>query len=143
MGIRLDTDEKGNFYKKIYCHNCNMVTVHRKLKSLEILDDTKVRNRIPIKLAKKIKEVLNYEEAVFLRKMPSRELEIDHKFPQIKWKSDEEENKVTMSEEEIREIMSKYGKYELLKREYQRFKADKNREYKDTKTYEYLHILKK
>ena len=48
-----------------------------------------------------------------------------------------------MSEEEMREIMSKYGKYELLKREYQRYRADKNREYKDTKTYEYLHILKK
>ena len=30
------------------------------------------------------------------------ELEIDHKFPQIRWRSDEEENKVTMSEEEIK-----------------------------------------
>ena len=34
--------------------------------------------------------------------MPSRELEIDHKFPQIRWRSDEEENKLNMSEEEIK-----------------------------------------
>ena len=52
-------------------------------------------------------------------------------------------NEGLMSEEEIREIMSKFGRYELVKKEYQRYKADKNREYKDTKTYEYLHILKK
>ena len=102
MGIQLDTDEKGNFYKRIYCSNCGMVTVHRKLKSLKISDETKIRSGIPTKLAKKIKEVLNYEEAVFLRKMSPSELEIDHKFPQIRWRSDEEENKVTMSEEEIK-----------------------------------------
>ena len=101
-GIELDTDEKGNFYKRIYCPNCGQVTVHRKLKSLKISDETKIRSGIPTKLAKKIKEVLNYEEAVFLRKMSPSELEIDHKFPQIRWRSDEEENKVTMSEEEIK-----------------------------------------
>jgi len=52
-------------------------------------------------------------------------------------------NEGLMNEEEIKEIMSKFGRYELVKKEYQRFKADKNREYKDTKTYEYLHILRK
>ena len=36
-----------------------------------------------------------------------------------------------------------FGKYELVKKEYQRYKADKNRNYKDDKTYEYLHILRK
>jgi len=52
-------------------------------------------------------------------------------------------NEGLMSEEDIRNIMSKYGKYELIKKEYQRYKADRNRVYKDNKTYEYLHILKK
>ncbi len=42
-----------------------------------------------------------------------------------------------------KEIMSKYGKYELVKKEYQRFKADSNRNHKADKTYEYLHILRK
>lgn len=48
--------------------------------------------------------------------------------------------------EKIREIMSKYGKYDVDKSEnYQRFKADKdsNRNYIADKTTEYLHILKK
>ena len=52
-------------------------------------------------------------------------------------------NEGLMDEEEIKEIMSQYGKYELVKKEYQRYKADKNRVYKDNKTHEYLHILKK
>jgi adenine-specific DNA-methyltransferase len=52
-------------------------------------------------------------------------------------------NEGLMSEEEIKEIMGKYGKYELVKKEYQRFKADSKREHKADKTYEYLHILRK
>ncbi|NPA11833.1 MAG: DNA adenine methylase [Epsilonproteobacteria bacterium] len=52
-------------------------------------------------------------------------------------------NEGLMSEEDIKEIMQKYGKYELIKKEYQRFKADSKREHKANKTYEYLHILKK
>jgi len=52
-------------------------------------------------------------------------------------------NEGLMSEEEIKEIMSKYGKYELVKKEYQRFKADNKREHKADKTHEYLHILRK
>jgi adenine-specific DNA-methyltransferase len=41
--------------------------------------------------------------------------------------------------------MSKYGKYDLQTKEYQRFKADKseNRNHKANKTFEYLHILEK
>jgi len=103
MGIQLDVDEKGNWYKKIYCEKCQNKTIHRKLKSLEILEDTNIRSGIPSKLAKKVKEVLDFEEAVFLRKMPPRELEIDHKFPQIRWNKNEEENKSTMSEDEIKQ----------------------------------------
>jgi len=52
-------------------------------------------------------------------------------------------NEGLMKEEEIKEVMSKYGRYELVKKEYKRYKADRNREYKDNKTYEYLHILRK
>jgi len=52
-------------------------------------------------------------------------------------------NEGLMSEEEIKEIMSKFGKYELIKKEYQRFKADNKRNHKADKTFEYLHILRK
>jgi len=52
-------------------------------------------------------------------------------------------NEGLMTEDEIKEIMSKYGKYEVVKKEYQRFKADNKRNHKADKTYEYLHILRK
>jgi len=50
-------------------------------------------------------------------------------------------NEGLMSEKDIKNIMSKYGNYSLVKKEYQRYKADSNRVYKDDKTYEYLHLL--
>ena len=109
-GIQLDTDIKGNFYKKKFCNICNQKTIHRKLKSLKILDETKVRAGISIKLAKRIKEIYKYEEAVFLRKLSSRELEVDHKFPQIRWAGDEDKNINEMTESEIK------SKFILLRR---------------------------
>ena len=41
-GIQLAKDEKDNFYKMQFCKTCDMKTVHRKLESLKILDDTKI-----------------------------------------------------------------------------------------------------
>jgi adenine-specific DNA-methyltransferase len=54
-------------------------------------------------------------------------------------------NEGLMSVENVRNIMQKYGKYDLAETDYQRFKADKteNRNHKADKTKEYLHILEK
>ncbi|MRJ11262.1 modification methylase [Ornithobacterium rhinotracheale] len=54
-------------------------------------------------------------------------------------------NEGLMSYDEIKTIMSRYGKYDLLTTNYQRFKADKeeNRNHKAKSTKEYLHILEK
>ncbi len=54
-------------------------------------------------------------------------------------------NEGLMSEEDVKNIMLKYGEYQLVTKEYQRFKADKteNRNHKANKTYEYLHLLNK
>jgi len=54
-------------------------------------------------------------------------------------------NEGLMSDKEVKEIMQQFGKYDLITKEYQRFKADKteNRNHKADKTYEYLHILEK
>ena len=54
-------------------------------------------------------------------------------------------NEGLMSEVQIREILSRYGRYDLVKRQYQRFRADKeqNRNHKANSTLEYLHILEK
>jgi adenine-specific DNA-methyltransferase len=54
-------------------------------------------------------------------------------------------NEGLMTKEEIKVTMKKYGRYDLLTTEYQRFKADKteNRNHTAVGTTEYLHILEK
>lgn len=54
-------------------------------------------------------------------------------------------NEGLMSVEEVKNIMSKYGEYDLVSTQYQRFRADKtaSRNHKADKTEEYLHILEK
>ena len=103
MGIQLGTDEKGNFYKNILCEKCNNKTVHRRLATLDISEDTKIRSGLPQNLAKRIKAILKFEEALFLRKMMPKELEVDHKFPQVRWNKNEDVNDMKMSDEEIKE----------------------------------------
>lgn len=51
-------------------------------------------------------------------------------------------NEGFMSEEDVKDIMQKYGKYSLVKKEYDRFKVQMNKN-KKQKTFEYLHILEK
>lgn len=52
-------------------------------------------------------------------------------------------NEGLMSVESVKEIMSKYGHYDLMQTDYKRFKADSNRFNKAESTIEYLHILEK
>lgn len=54
-------------------------------------------------------------------------------------------NEGLMSKETVEKTMKKFGKYDLVTTDYQRFKADKteNRNHKATSTLEYLHILEK
>lgn len=54
-------------------------------------------------------------------------------------------NEGLMSIDDVRQIMSKYGRYDLIEKPYQRFKADKteNRNHKASGTIEYLHVLEK
>lgn len=52
-------------------------------------------------------------------------------------------NEGLMSIDRIKEIMSRYGRYQVFQQEYQRFKADRkeNRKHLADKTIEYLHVL--
>jgi len=52
-------------------------------------------------------------------------------------------NEGLMSFDQIKHIMSKYGSYDVVRTEYQRFKADSSRLNRSSSTVEYLHILKK
>ena len=102
-GVQMDVDEDGKFGSRIFCKTCSRVTVHRKLKSLILLAETMARSGMPTTLARKAKEIYNDEEAVFLRKLSPNQLEVDHKFPQVRWGKDEEKNNPKMSEAEIKE----------------------------------------
>lgn len=102
-GIQLEETTLNRWEKRIFCKKCDNKTVHRKLKSLIILKETKSRSGIPQKLARKIKEILKHEDALFLRQMPPKELEVDHKFPQVRWDENEEENNTNMPESEIKD----------------------------------------
>lgn len=102
-GIQVDMGENGRWDARIFCKKCNRTTVHRKLKSLEILDETKTRSGISSALIKRVKDLYKNIEAVFLREFSSNQLEVDHKFPQVRWGKNEEENKKNMSESEIKD----------------------------------------
>ncbi len=87
-----------NWDKRMRCENCQMTTSHRKLETLERQEITSARSGISAKVAERIKKLHNFEEAVFLRTLSARELEVDHKFPQIRWNKDEETNENTSDE---------------------------------------------
>jgi adenine-specific DNA-methyltransferase len=52
-------------------------------------------------------------------------------------------NEGIISFEDIKEVFEKYGEYTVFEREYNRYKADKNREYESDKTIEYIHYCHK
>ena len=54
-------------------------------------------------------------------------------------------NEGLMSQNNVKEVMERFGKYDIATTKYQRFKADKtqNRNHKADSTIEYLHILEK
>ena len=111
-GIQLDQDEKGNWFKLILCQHCSQKTVHRKLKSSELIaDGLKFRTSIPSSLAKRIKTIYGLIDEYSLRTEAANKLEIDHRTPQVRWETNEDINDVNMNELAIRK------KFMLLTRE--------------------------
>lgn len=98
FGFQFEEPSPRRWEKRFHCETCGKTTVHRKLKNLERRTITSARAGISSKLAERVKKLLNYEEAVFLRRLSSGELEVDHKFPQIRWNNDEQENENTSDE---------------------------------------------
>ena len=97
------------------CANCNATTVHRQLATLERNINTSARSGISAKLATKIKVLLKYEEAFWLRQLAGNLLEVDHKFPQIRWNVDEEDNENSTDEEVIAKFILLTRSNNLLK----------------------------
>ena len=110
-GIQLDQDENGNYYKNVFCNNCGIKTVHRKLKSTEIItENLKARTGIPPKIAKRAKELYGCVDEYSMRTEAANVLEIDHRVPQVRWTKNEDDN-TNLTDEQIKE------KFMLLSRQ--------------------------
>ena len=46
-GVQMDVDDSGKYDARIFCEKCGNKTVHRKIKSLDILSETKSRSGLP------------------------------------------------------------------------------------------------
>lgn len=97
--------------KTQYCETCKETTVHRRLISLKPVIDSFVRLQIPAKLRKRILEYYKNKEAISQRELLPSQLEIDHRFPQVRWSKDEEYYDADMSDGEIEK------KFQLLTRQ--------------------------
>jgi len=92
------------------CDVCKDRTVHRKLISTEPISPSFVRLQIPSKLRQRVLKYYNNIEAISLRKMLPNQLEVDHRFPQVRWGKDEIYD-LKMTEEEL------HSKFQLLTRQ--------------------------
>ena len=92
-----------------FCEFCQSKTVHRKLASTESDGSQTYRSGLPSGLRSRILSIFKNTEAITGRKMISNELEVDHKFPQVRWSTTETLHK-NMSDDEIRR------KFQLLTR---------------------------
>lgn len=102
-GVQLDQDENGNWYKMILCDKCGIKTVHRKLKSTEIVtENLKARTGIPAKIAKRAKELFGCVDEYSMRTEAAKVLEIDHRIPQVRWTTNEDDNS-KLTDEQIKE----------------------------------------
>lgn len=100
----------------LYCPVCEYNTVHRRLVSTEPVAPSFVRLQFPAKLRKRVLKHYNNTEAITLRQMFPNQLEVDHRFPQVRWAQDEIFDP-DMPEEQI------HSKFQLLTREHNLWKS--------------------
>ncbi len=96
--------------KIVFCAVCKDKTVHRRLTSLVPLTQSITRLPIPTRLRQRVLKSYNNTEAITQRKLISTELEVDHRFPQVRWSKDEFFDP-DMSEAEL------HNKFQLLTRQ--------------------------
>lgn len=115
-GIQLDQDENGNWFKKFYCDKCGQKTIHRKLKSTELVTvDLKARSGIPQNIIKRVKELYECIDEYSMRTEFARDLEVDHRTPQVRWTENEADNSNLSDEQIMEKFMLLTSKNNLLK----------------------------
>jgi hypothetical protein len=94
----------------LFCQICDDKTVHRRLVSLQPTKASFIRLQIPQELRRRILSHYKNIEAITLRELLPTQLEVDHRFPQVRWSQDEGFNQ-SMSDEEL------HSRFQLLTRE--------------------------
>lgn len=112
--------------KTILCSVCDDKTVHRRLVSTEPLNQNTVRSALPNVLKKRVKAVYKNVEAITQRTHEAGELEVDHRFPQVRWTKPEDLNSADMPDREIA------AKFQLLTRQNNLSKSRKCEHCKET-----------
>ena len=118
-GIQLDQDENGNWFKKMHCPICGIKTIHRKLKTTELdLSGIKARSNIPQDVIVRAKKLFGCVDEYTLRVEPAKDLELDHRIPQVRWTGNEDDNTGLSDEQIIAKFMLLTEKNNLLKSRY-------------------------
>jgi len=103
--------------KKKLCSICKYKTVHRRLVSTAPTNASFVRSALTESLKKRVKEAYKNVEAVTQRTYQPAELEVDHRFAQVRWSKPEDANPPDMSDREI------VAKFQLLTRQHNLWKS--------------------
>lgn len=102
--------------KTILCKTCQYKTIHRRLISIEQKKPSFVRLQIPSKLRKRVLKHYKKIEAISVREMVPNQLEVDHRFPQVRWSRDESYDP-NITDEEL------HNKFQLLTRQHNLWKS--------------------
>ncbi len=102
--------------KTIYCNVCSDRTVHRRLISTVPAKPYFIRQQVSARLRKRVLKHYSNIEAITLRQILPSQLEVDHRFPQVRWSQDESYDP-EMSEEEL------HAKFQLLTRQHNLWKS--------------------
>lgn len=102
--------------KTLYCEICKDKTVHRKLTSLEPVKSSFVRIQLSPKIRSRVLKIYNNCESITMREMVPNLLEVDHRFPQVRWSKDENYDE-NMSDDEL------IKRFQLLTREHNLWKS--------------------
>ena len=95
--------------KTILCEICKDKTVHRRLTSIEPVNLPINRLALSQNLRKRVLNLYHNTEAITLRQETPNLLEVDHRFPQVRW-SEPESFDENMSDEELK------NRFQLLTR---------------------------
>lgn len=106
-----------NYEKRMDCPKCGRKTPHRRLISLNQVNQSVERtSTLSEKLKERIRKLYWYKDAFLWYEPTWRKIEVDHRIPQVRW-TEKEEDYVAMTDDQLKE------KFMLLVREHNLLKS--------------------